>query len=219
MFLHGWGQSGDCFGLIGEYLSKEYRVTLVDFEGFGKSPKPAVPMSVCDYAGQIIDLIKQNYMKDVVVIAHSFGGRVALEAAYKYPHFFSKLILTDIAGVKPKRGVGYYLKIYSYKLRKKLKLNTKNAGSSDYRNSDEIMRQTLVNVVNYDQTYQLSSIKLPTLLVWGALDGETPMYMAKTLNKKLLNSRLVVFEDCGHFAFSEDSYRFILLIKEFIEDV
>ena len=219
MFLHGWGQSSECFSVIADYLAKNNRVTLIDFSGFGKTKEPSQAMTISDYAREVIEIIKQNNMENVVIIAHSFGGRVALEMAYKYPHFFSVLILADIAGIRPKRTLKYYYKIYTYKLRKKLKLDTTNAGSNDYKKLTKVMKQTFVNVVNYNQTYQLNKIFLPTLIVWGELDTETPIYMAKILHKKLANSRLVVFEDCTHFAFLEDMYRFIIEINEFLDYV
>lgn len=216
--MHGWGQSSDCFKEIADYLSSFCTITLVDFCGFGKSGVPDKPMSVSDYSRQIVDIIKEYNMRDVIVIAHSFGGRVALEACYKYPHYFSKLVLVDIAGIKPRRHIDYYCKVLIYKFKKKLKLNTEKYGSADYKRLDEVMKQTFVNVVNYDQTYQLKSIKTDTLIVWGRCDKETPMYMAKRLHKKLANSKLVVFEDAGHFCFLDDLYNFMLLVKEFINE-
>lgn len=80
------------------------------------------------------------------------------------------------------------------------------------------MKKTFVNVVNYDQTKMLKNIKTKTLIVWGEKDKETPLYMAKIMRKNLPNSRLVILEDCSHFSFLEDTYAFINLVRDFIDE-
>ncbi len=188
---------------------------MLDFSGFGSSEEPIFPMTVKDYAKETLQVIKDNDLKDIVIIAHSFGARVGLELAQN-SDLVSKLVIVDGAGVKPRRNFRYYFKVYAYKIKKRLGLSTKNCGSKDYKALSEVMKKTFVNVVNYDQTEMLKSISVKTLLIWGEKDKETPLYMAKIMRKNLPNSRLEIMEGCSHFSFLEDTYSFINLVRNFI---
>ena len=202
--------------MIASFFCKNFRVTLVDFDGFGKSNMPSTPKTVADYSKDIAYLINEKGLKDVIIVGHSFGGRIALDLVYKYPKLCSKLVLVDSAGIKPRRKPSYYWNVFIYKIKKKLSLNTEKYGSTDYRQLNTIMKQTFVNVVNYDQKYQLFSIKIPTLIIFGKNDRETPIYMARYFNKKITNSRLVLMDNVGHFPFLEDSYNFINILNKFL---
>ena len=63
------------------------------------------------------------------------------------------------------------------------------------------MRQTFVKIVNCHQDCLVKKISIPTLLIFGENDKETPIYMAKKFNKFIKNSKLHILKDCGHFCF------------------
>lgn len=79
------------------------------------------------------------------------------------------------------------------------------------------MKKTFVNIISEDLSPLLKSITCPTLIIFGKDDKETPLYMAKKINKKIKDSALVVFENCGHFAYLEDYYRFVTIAKSFLK--
>ncbi len=156
-------------------------------------------------------------IKSYDLLAHSFGGRIALRLA-NIDDRLDKLILTGCAGLKPRRKISYYIKVYSYKILKKIlpqKL-LKNFGSSEYKSLDEIMRQSYKKIVNTYQDGELDTIKNKTLIVFGKNDKSTPLFMAKKLNQKIKNSNLIIIEDAGHFAFTEKPLLFNVYLKEFL---
>jgi pimeloyl-ACP methyl ester carboxylesterase len=140
-----------------------------------------------------------------------------------------KIILVDSAGLIPKRGIDYYIKVYSFKTLKFIYKNLffwikgedrmekfyKKFGSDDYQDSDGIMRKILVKVVNEDLSPILKDIKAPTLLIWGDKDEATPLYMAKIMEKEIKDSGLVVLEDAGHYSYLDDYYKFKRVINSF----
>ena len=63
------------------------------------------------------------------------------------------------------------------------------------------MRQTFNRVIGQDLTDKLPAIKASTLLVWGADDTETPLWMGQTMEKLIPDAGLVVWPGCGHFAY------------------
>ena len=136
------------------------------------------------------------------------------------------MVLTGAAGIRDKRGLDYYAKVYSYKLGKKiLSLKpfekyrdslTKNAGSEDYRNSSGVMRQTFVKVVNEDLKDLLPSIKAETLLVFGENDEATPVEKGKMMEKLMPDAALVIFENDDHYAYIHQAQRFLLVLDAFL---
>lgn len=66
-----------------------------------------------------------------------------------------------------------------------------------------------------DRLY-LSSL-LPTLIVWGERDGIIPVAHARRAHEAMPASRLVVFEESGHFPHVEEPARFAATLVDFIE--
>ena len=190
---------------------------VVDFNGFGSTPEPSRPYSVCDYAGEVLSVIEKEGVENAIVVGHSFGGRVAMEICAKFPDVAKGLVLVDSAGLKPRRKLSYYLKITLHKLLKKLGFKGLK-GSKDYQVLSFIMKETFKKVVQYDQTYLLKDIKVPTAIFWGKYDTETPLYMARKLNKKIEDSSLFLL-DGGHFSYIDDYDTFLSILSAFITEV
>ena len=91
-------------------------------------------------------------------------------------------------------------------------------GSSDFRQLSFKMRKTFVNIVNTFLEKYAININVPTLLVWGECDKDTPMYMAKKLKRIIKNSELIVFKNAGHFAYVEQAYKFCLIVSAFVKE-
>lgn len=223
LFLHGWGGEIDSWGVI------PYRIAgfgfysiVVDFPGFGCSAEPLRAYGVEDYAVEINDLLKSLNVKDCAIVAHSFGGRVAIKMAVLHKNMISRLILVDSAGVRPRRGLIYKYKVWSYKrVKRKLQKGLitsdklKLYGSSDYRALSSIMKATFCRVVNEDLLNDAKNIDCKTLLIWGRNDRSTPLYMARKLKGAIKGSRLEIY-DAGHFSYLECLERFIDEIYMFI---
>ncbi len=218
LILHGWGCNVSTVRPVFDYFAALGRdVTALDFVGFGQSDTPPPEFTVYDYARLTAKLIDELGLNKPDVIAHSFGGRVAVILASE--NRINRLLLTDAAGVKPKRGLRYRFKVMSYKLKRKLlKREPKNAGSSDYKALSEGMRRVFVSVVNTHLDGLLGKIKCPTLLVWGENDRDTPLYMAKRIVKAVDGSALIVMKNCGHFAYLDDTIGFNRIAGEFFKE-
>lgn len=219
LFLHGWGMNGSCFDFFCKNLPNKKCIT-IDFPPFGNSKEPNFSLNIQDYTNIIIRLLNKLNIHKIDVVAHSFGGRIAIELSAN-TNFVNKLILTGSAGIK-NNTIKKYLKVRKFKFLKFLakirlypykKLN--NYGSSDYKILSPVMKQTFKNIVNYDQTYLLCKIKASTLLIWGRLDEETPFYFTKIFKKNIKDCEVIVFEKCGHFAFLEKPQLFLNIIKSF----
>jgi pimeloyl-ACP methyl ester carboxylesterase len=62
---------------------------------------------------------------------------------------------------------------------------------------------------------KLSTLMMPTLVVWGARDGIVPVRHAYTAAQVIPNCQLHVFEDCGHVIYRQKVDDFSDLITRF----
>lgn len=186
----------------------------MDFYGFGDTPHLNKELFLDDYVSSVIEIIDYYKMSNVILVGHSFGGRVAIKIAAKHGYLLEKIVLVDSAGILPRRGLKYYFKIYFHKLCKKIGIKHLG-GSKDYRALPIIMKQTFKNIVNEDLLPLIKKITLPTLLIWGDKDKETPIYMAKLMHKNIIGSGLIIFRGSGHFAYIQRSDIFYAILNNF----
>ena len=216
--MHGWGGEIASFKGLADQLSSLFRVTLIDLYGFGKTPHPDHPLSIEDYARGVQKVVEETGGGEVILIGHSFGGRIAMRLAARGLGVRS-VVLIDSAGVIPRRGLRYYVKITRYKIAKSLRGKPLPKGSADYEALSGAMKGTFVNIVNEDSLPDARRIKVPTLLIWGSADKETPLYMCKKLQKAIPDSAAIVYEGAGHFCYLERRDAVYRLIKAFAEGV
>ena len=212
IFLHGWGRNLSDFKKVSNQIYDDFTVYLVDLPGFGESIMNN-SLSVLEYADVINKFCLSLAIINPIVVGHSFGGRVAIAYASKYE--VNRLVLVCSPGIKQKFNLVKYLKIKTYKVLKKLKIKN-NMGSVDYKNSSNIMKETLVKAVNYDLSLEAKKITVPTLLVYGEKDRQVPLKIGKRLNSLIDNSALIVVPKCGHFPHIERYRYFLIVLKSFI---
>lgn len=224
--LHGWGQSTKAFREVCQHLATSFTVYNIDLPGFGLSEKPLYVYDTNDYADIIKGLVDYYQLEKLIIIGHSFGGRVAIKYTSRYNHV-NKLILVDSAGIVHKKKMSFYLKVYTFKLLKKcfsLPLLKKykqkvlnHFGSNDYKNADSMMKQILVKVVNEDLRDEMNNISCPTLLVWGTDDVVTPISDAYIMKEKLKDAGIVKIENAGHFSYLQNKYLFLSVLDAFLK--
>lgn len=222
LFLHGWGGGLSSFKAAFNYFDKlNYSVLNLDLPPFGESGNPLENFDIYSYYNLVLELLKKLNITKVNVVAHSFGGRIAILLASKNSRLIESLTLTSAAGIKPKKSIVTRFKIINYKLKKKFIKNKnllKKYGSRDYKNLSPLMKKVFVKVVNENLTKYLKTIKTKTLIVWAKDDLETPLYMAKKLNKKIENSGLYLFDSGGHFCYLKHHNQFVKAIEYLIEN-
>ena len=214
MFFHGYLSSKEAFTAQIDYFSRFYRVTAIDFLGFGQSGPLEKAFSVSDYAEWTKEVLFLLGVKIPHVIAHSFGCRVAIKLAVD--GYFDKMLLTGAAGVVLKRGVSYRLKVKTYRLVRKIfpRFAEKRFGSKEYRSLSPIMKESYKKIVNEDLRKDACKIENQVLLVQGETDTVTPLAEAKAYLQAFRYGKLTLIKG-GHFAFVENPVRFNLTAEEF----
>lgn len=229
VILHGWGCSHSTVKSIAACLEKSMRVINVDLPGHGNSDEPKEVWGTADFARLVEKLIKALELGSPSIIGHSFGGRTSLQLASGFP--LKKIVLVDSAGIKPRRSLNYYYKVYTYKMAKKTVLTLfgkerggkmvekmlQKRGSADYKSSSPMMRAIMSKCVNEDLRKVMPTIKSPVLLIWGEKDSATPLKDAKIMEKLLPDAGLVAFPGCGHYSFLDNPIGFKAVLQEFFK--
>ena len=218
VFLHGYLSSKESFYPEIQYFSRRFRVTAFDFPGFGKSDPIPGAWSVGDYADWLTAFLKEKGIVCPNVIAHSFGGRVAIKCLAR--GVFDRAVLTGCAGIVKERTCLYHIKVKSYRLFKRLApaFAERHFGSKEFRSLSPLMRESYKKIVNEDLRKEAESITRPVLFVCGSEDKETPLSSIKILHEHTAGSKLAVFKGCGHFAHLEEALLFCMAAEEFFDD-
>lgn len=229
LLLHGWGATKELMAPIGQRLPG-YRVIAPDLPGFGATPAPPRAWGVEEYAAWVVALLDGLGIGRTHVVAHSNGGRVAIALAADHPDRVGRLVLADSAGIRPRHGAAHRWRVRTFKLlratshagwmpralRDAAGRRAAARGSADYRAASGTLRATMVRLVNTDMRPQLARLGASTLLIWGDRDQDTPLEDARTMERLIPDSGLVVFEGCGHFAYAEQPDRFARIVDVFL---
>lgn len=99
LILHGLFGSSDNLANIASLLSKNFNTHALDLRNHGRSFH-SEQMDYESMASDVIDYIRSNSLKNVSIIGHSMGGKVAMTVALKYPKSVDRIIIADISPVK-----------------------------------------------------------------------------------------------------------------------
>lgn len=92
ILLHGWGQNCTMMNPLQQKLKEHYRVASLDLFGFGESEAIENYDTFDDYVEAFHQFVLDHELTDPILIAHSFGARLAIRYALKYS--VSAMVLT-----------------------------------------------------------------------------------------------------------------------------
>ncbi len=214
VFLHGWGKSGETMQPFASFFrEKGYTTYAPDLPGFGSAEPPIKPWNVDDYVEWFKAYLDEKKLSRIILVTQSFGGRVAIKFAVKYPQYLEKLVMMGAPGIKEKlswkrwilklairfgkwwfMGVTWEV-LLPWPIRKYIE---RKLSRLDYFRVQGVMRATLTKVVNEDLHSYLKKIITPTLLVWGENDEFVPLCIGQAMEKEISGAKLVVIPDAKH---------------------
>ena len=216
--LHGWGQNSASWHPFMNTFS-EGEVECFDLPGFGSEPRPTDAWGVPEYAAWVRARIESSGWTDVVLLGHSFGGRIAAYLAADRPAWLSRLVLYGAPCV--------YRPLHSVRLRNALarflrpirRVVSSGLRTPDLRDAEAAgLGDVFRRVVGFDQTERLARIAVPTLLVWGSDDAEVSLAVAEETCARIPGSELKVIERAGHNAHLDAPYYFYGIVRTFAQD-
>lgn len=199
LFLHGWSKdiNKEKYLELLDKLATKYRVTAIDFPGFGKSERPSTPWKVENFAYFVKKAVEQLGLSVSVIVGHSFGGRVAIKIVNLDLLAPEKLVLIASAGIERKTIKVKLIKFLVSLVPERFK-RIISVGSKDYREAQGVMKETMKLVVEENLENDLARINIPTLLIWGNEDRTTPLWQGQLMNKLISKSDLKIIEGGNH---------------------
>jgi len=225
VFLHGWGVDSKLwFKIASELINKNYSLYFLDLPGFGQSQIPNSNYDIDDYKKIVYEFVKKLGLKNINLIGHSFGGSISIKIASENPIFLEKLILVNASGIRysstPKKIKTLLAKIvsplFSPSFMQPFRFKFYQMIGSEYLNIPAMSR-IFKKVVSQNLLPILLEINKPTLIISGDKDKITPVALAKKMNEKIKNSKLIILS-AGHFSFLDQPEEFIKALINFIND-
>ncbi len=227
LFLHGWRAEAALWLPVLEKFETGDAVYCLDLPGFGGSELPPKAYAVGDYADMVSVFVDDLKLKNVILVGHSFGGRVAMKIAARQPKFLQGIVLVDSAGFvdvtkmkQVKRMVAKILRpVFRRDALKDLRRYIyRMMGSEDYVATPEL-RETYLKAISEDLSYDMTRIAVPAGIIWGERDKETPLSFAHRMKELIPRAALAVIPRAGHFSFLDDPAKFVAALKKQIDDM
>lgn len=219
--LHGWGRSRRDWA---QALAQVGGLAL-DLPGFGATPPPPASMGAAGYAEAVAPVL-DHFTTPVVIVGHSFGGRVAVHLAARAPERVRGLVLCGVplvrlGGRRPRSALRYRLVRTARRARlvpeRVLEDARHRYGSADYRAASGVMRQVLVRVVGESYEEELARIACPVRLVWGEADRVVPPAIAHRALALVADGSLELLTGTGHDVPAEAPQRLAAAIRTLLE--
>ncbi len=221
--LHGWQSSKEKWEKVKEELEEnKIEVIIPDIPGFKEDLERV--WNLDDYVNWFFNFSQKK--EKFFLLGHSFGGRIAIKFATKFPKKLEGLILISSAGIKRKEP--FFLKFF-----RKFKAFSFLPGFSlfrkffykfilrktDYLKTKGNLRETFKNIISEDLTPFLDKIKVKTLILWGEKDKITPLSDAYLMKEKIKNSKLEILKNISHIPHLENPVLLSEKILNFIKSV
>jgi pimeloyl-ACP methyl ester carboxylesterase len=222
--LHGWqrthgdfapvfGDSGSGTG-VGIGVGPGVSAIAPDLFGFGATPAPPEAWGSDEYAHHLLPLFDEPAVLGdrVVVVGHSFGGRVAVRLQRLVPDRIERMVLCGVPllgrdGPPARTAPAYRMVRRLHRMGligdRRMEAAKNRYGSADYRAAQGVIRDVLVRLLAEDYTDDMASIGCPVDLVWGEEDIEVPLEVAERAQRMMAEARLHVLPGVGHLVPTE----------------
>ncbi len=216
VLVHGLGGRSEDWRNLAPYLTHAgFRVYTPDLPGHGRTDKPAdFSYSVPDQAQAVIGFMDTLGLRQVDLGGWSMGGWIAQYLAATHPERVARLMLFDSAGldVKPEWNTDLFTPVSAEELDRLDALLLPRPPVVPGFIAMDILRfskgrawiihRALASMqTGHDTTDKLlPGLRMPVLIVWGALDHIMPVAQAEAMHRLIPQSQIEVFPNCGHLA-------------------
>lgn len=238
VLLHGWGLNAQVWEGITAQLGSQFRITLFDLPGYGRSQPNAI-LSLSEMAQQLA----ANMADDSIVVGWSLGGLVAIQLAHDFPEKVSKLVFigsspcfvaqNDWPGIEPSLLNQFQQQLthnYQRTIERFIALQTlggpeasanalslKKAILAQPQASMEVLEQGLQILLHSDLRPAIQRLSQPVLRIYGALDILVPKANMPYADQLWPQGKSVMIDDADHAPFISHPDQVLQLMTEFAD--
>ena len=244
VLVHGYTDSARDWLPLLPYLSKQFRLILVDLRGHGRSSKPECCYSRFDFAYDIKLLLDALAVQKADIVGHSLGSIVAQTFAEDWPERTRRVVLISSSGGRPagepKKPPQFDFAVQIRNLKEPIEADSpfmiawwdsptpvdpdfirrerEDAAGIPLRVWVAVLDQGLSGgSAPADLQNSLPRLKAPVLLIWGSKDPIMEEPVRKTLREALPKAHVKIFDGLGHNPFWEDPAGVAHTINAFLE--
>lgn len=241
LLIHGFTHSLEVWDDWADALSADYRVVRYDLKGHGLTgadpAKEYSPASRAAFVGAVMDALE---IEKAVIAGNSLGGLAAWRFAADAPERVGGLVLVSPGGyplngvgdapvavppavraylTEPQDAVVRFAAMRTYGDPSRLSDDDlhRQALLMRHDNNGAAMVQSLEQFVLPDPDPVLSSLTVPTLILWGRRDGVVPVAQGERMAAVMPSAELIIYEDLGHVAQEEDPERTLADLRAFLK--
>ena len=236
VLLHGFSYDSRAWRPQIKALSDQFTVIAWDAPGAGQSADPPDTFGISDWADCLEAFLAAIKVEKAHVLGLSWGGILAQEFYRRYPGRVLSLILADTyAGWKgslpepipqerleaclrdstlpPEEFLSRYLPgMFSEAVPDEVRKEAASGMSEFHPAGFRLMARASADTDTRDL---LSSIKVPTLLIWGEADARSPITVAHQFHEAIPGSKLVIIPGAGHVSNLEQPELFNAEVRGF----
>lgn len=244
-FTHGLAGNVTHWVHVAPALVDKYRVIGIDLPGCGETPALAGGFSIEGYAKQVIGLLDRLALEKVILVGHSLGGMVSMEAYKRVPERIRGMFLVGSAGFmpvsKPLRAMGHMV-LRERLLKALLPRVWHSILGQVFERDNEYTRQFIQSVADtYDpvsdvhgvaavigglkddflyRNYEaaLDQLHVPLHLMWGQKDRLTPAAHLPRLQARSELVRVELVAECGHMPLIETPQLVVQAIERLVRE-
>lgn len=238
ILLHGAGftEGAESWLLTIEPLASRFRVLALDCLGWGLGDRLNTEYSFAYLVDHVREVQDALAISRAHIVGHSMGGWIASLLAYESPNRVDKLVLVASGGAatRPLATMVHFQPPTRGEIRAQLErrfqgkgidlgsLEEQNVQKTQNAEWVEAFAKIMAHMTNpltrtrYNTLRRLPLITAPTLIIWGRNDPVNPLEMGEQTHQLISNSKLLVFDDCGHGVPAERPAEFNKALLEFL---
>ncbi len=246
VLLHGLGEAALVWHGNMPSLASQFTVYAPDLPGHGRSGRARPPYTPEQGAAFVTGFLDGLAISSAHLVGNSLGGLLALQVARDHPGRVRSLVLEDSAGLgreaagflramalpgvgegmaRPSRGsIRRLMRILFYNpalipsdLVEALYEERRRPGNKEallhILRAGVTVRGVKAAMVLRDH---LSSLSVPTLVMWGRQDRVFPVAHGEEAARRLPQGRIHVLEECGHWPHIERREEFDQVLADFL---
>lgn len=226
LLLHGLFGALSNFSDLIQHFSNRYRVIIPLMPIYENELEDATVSSLVDYIDEFTD---HKQLRNIILVGNSLGGHVGILFTLRKQEKIKILVLTGSSGLFentignsfPRRGDYDFIKAKTQATFYDPSMASKELVDEVFeivnnRHKVLCVLSMAKSAIRHNLKQELPNIYVPTLLIWGAQDTVTPLFVGEEFNKLIPHSILKVVQLCGHAPMMEKPAEFNQIMENYL---